>query len=99
VKTEDNIKMNCGDVVTFQVLTAASLKMTIFWDVAPCSLIEDSGVFAASIIRAMMEEAITSETSLNIYQTARCNIPEDSRIHTVMWFQVVKGRSSGCIFP
>jgi hypothetical protein len=24
----------------FQVLTAASLKMAVFWDVAPCSLVE-----------------------------------------------------------
>jgi hypothetical protein len=26
--------------VRFQVLTAASMKITIFWDVAPCSLVE-----------------------------------------------------------
>jgi hypothetical protein len=26
--------------VTFQVLTAASMKMTAFWDIAPCRLIE-----------------------------------------------------------
>jgi hypothetical protein len=24
----------------FQVLTAASMKMTVFWDVVPCSLVE-----------------------------------------------------------
>jgi hypothetical protein len=27
-------------LVRFQVLTAASMKMTVFWDVAPCSLLE-----------------------------------------------------------
>jgi hypothetical protein len=26
--------------VRFQVLTAASKKMTVFWDVVPCSLVE-----------------------------------------------------------
>jgi hypothetical protein len=26
--------------VRFQVLTAASMKMTVFWDIAPCSLVE-----------------------------------------------------------
>jgi hypothetical protein len=26
--------------VRFQVLTALSLNMTVFWDVAPCSLVE-----------------------------------------------------------
>jgi hypothetical protein len=27
-------------MVRFQDLTAASIKMTVFWDVAPCSLVE-----------------------------------------------------------
>jgi hypothetical protein len=26
--------------VRFQVLTATSMKITVFWDVAPCSLVE-----------------------------------------------------------
>jgi hypothetical protein len=26
--------------VKFQVLTAASMKMTAFWDIDPCSLVE-----------------------------------------------------------
>jgi hypothetical protein len=29
--------------VKFQVLTAASMKKTAFWDIAPCSLIEVDG--------------------------------------------------------
>jgi hypothetical protein len=29
-----------------------------------------------------MEAANTSETSVNIYQTTRCNIPEDSHLHS-----------------
>jgi hypothetical protein len=33
-------------------------------------------------IALMMEALNTSETSLNLYQTARCNIPEDSHLHT-----------------
>jgi hypothetical protein len=46
-------------------------------------------VLAASIIRAMrlalMKEAeITSETSVNFYQTTRRNDPEDSRLHDVL---------------
>jgi hypothetical protein len=28
------------DLVIFQVLTTASMKMTVFWDVVPCSLVE-----------------------------------------------------------
>jgi hypothetical protein len=58
----------------FQVLTAASMKMVVFWVVASCGLLE-----VTSIIRAlMMDAAITTETSLNFYQTPRRNIPEDS---------------------
>jgi hypothetical protein len=34
----------------------------------------------AMIIALMMEAASTSETSVNIYQTARRNIPEESHI-------------------
>jgi hypothetical protein len=29
--------------VRFQVLTVASMKMTVFWDVALCSLVADDG--------------------------------------------------------
>jgi hypothetical protein len=39
-------------------------------------------VIAASIIRAMMEAASTSETSVNFYQTTWCKKPEDSHLHT-----------------
>jgi hypothetical protein len=40
-------------------------------------------VLTAFIIRAllMVETARTSEMSVNFYQTTRCNIPEDSRLH------------------
>jgi hypothetical protein len=44
-----------------------------------------SEVLAASIIKAMIslmtEAANTSETSVNFYQTTRCNNPEDSHLH------------------
>jgi hypothetical protein len=51
--------------------------------VAQFSLVEFTDVsetFAASIIRAMMEAASTSETSVNFYQTTRRNNPEDSHL-------------------
>jgi hypothetical protein len=51
--------------VRFQVLTAASMKITVFWDVASCSL-----------IAVMMEAVSTSETLINFYKTARCNVPK-----------------------
>jgi hypothetical protein len=68
------------EFLRFQVLKAASMKMTVFWDVVPC-------VLAASIIRALTMEAIsTSVTSVNFYQTTRRNIPEDSHLHLVIAF-------------
>jgi hypothetical protein len=43
--------------VRLEVLTVASMKMTVFWVVAPCSLVEKftdvSEVLAVSIIGAM----------------------------------------------
>jgi hypothetical protein len=59
--------------------------MTVFWDVAPFSLVKVyrvSDVLSAFITRTMMEAVSTSETSVNLYQTTRCNIPEDSHLHT-----------------
>jgi hypothetical protein len=59
------------------------MKIAVFWDVAPCSLVEVLEVLAASIIRAMMMEAARiSETFVNSNQTIRRSIPEHSDLHT-----------------
>jgi hypothetical protein len=51
-----------------------------------------SDVLSASIIRVIialiMEAASTSETSVNFFQTARCNTPED--IHLQVYSSVHK---------
>jgi hypothetical protein len=43
-----------------------------------------SEVLTAAIVKSalMMEAASTSEMSVNVYQTTRRNIPDDSRLHT-----------------
>jgi hypothetical protein len=59
--------------------------MAVFWDVAPCNLIEVHRlweVVAASIIRAMKDAGSISATSVDFYQITRCNIPEDSHLQT-----------------
>jgi hypothetical protein len=58
--------------------------MTVIRAVAPCSLVEVYRRFrgTAFIIRAMMEAASTSETSVCFYQTTRSNNPDDSHLHT-----------------
>ncbi|KDR15651.1 E3 ubiquitin-protein ligase sina [Zootermopsis nevadensis] len=60
-------------LVGFEVLTAVSLKIPVFWVAAPCSLVE---------VALMMEAARTSETSVNFYQTTQRNTPEDGNLHT-----------------
>jgi hypothetical protein len=56
-------------VVRFQALTAMSLKMTVFWDIASCSLVEVYWRFRGShcLIALIMEAVSTSETSVNFY--------------------------------
>jgi hypothetical protein len=79
-------------MVRFQVLTAASMKMTIFWDIAPCSLVEvtDVSKVLAAIIALMMEKTSTSETSVNFYQSTRRNNPEESHLHTLTFIYLSK---------
>jgi hypothetical protein len=67
----------CDQPVIFQVLTAASMKMTVFWVVAPCCYKFTDGSWRWAL---MMEAASTSEMSVNLYQTARCYNPEDRHL-------------------
>jgi hypothetical protein len=53
--------------VELEVLTAASMKITVFW---------------VDAIAVMMEAVCTSETSVNFHHSTRCNNPEDSHLHT-----------------
>jgi hypothetical protein len=57
-------------------------KMTVFWVVGPCSLVEVHRRFRDAIIALMMKTASTSKTLVNFYQTISCNNPEDSHLHT-----------------
>jgi phage-related holin len=55
----------------FEVLTAVSTKMAVFWVIALCSLVE----------ALMMDATKTYETLVNFYQTTRRYNPEDSHLH------------------
>jgi hypothetical protein len=60
--------------VRFQVLTVVSMKVSAFWDIAPCSLIEVDRRFTL-----MMEAVHTSEMSV-YSETTRQYIPEESNL-------------------
>jgi ABC-type arginine/histidine transport system permease subunit len=65
------------------------LEIVVFWNVAPCSLVNivcsfsvlTVSIISAMMIALMMETVRTSETSASIYQTTRRNILEDSHLH------------------
>jgi hypothetical protein len=74
--------------VRFQVLTAARMRMTVFRDVAPCSLVEIDRRFrgAYCLHNHRPDEAVsTSETSANFYEITGSYIPEDSHPHTYIY--------------
>jgi hypothetical protein len=63
---------------------AASMKMTVFWDIVLCSLIEINLCY--EMLALMMQAVSTSETSVNFYQTTWRNIPEDSHLLAKIMF-------------
>jgi hypothetical protein len=67
--------------------TVMSMKMAVFWDVAPYSLVDTDqsrgayclpNISACSLLIALMMEAV--EMLVSIYHTTWCNIPEASHL-------------------
>jgi hypothetical protein len=59
--------------------------MAALYDVAPCSLVRRPVYrsfrgLTPSIISVMMK-VVSSETSVSVYQSTRCFVPEDSHTH------------------
>jgi hypothetical protein len=62
--------------VSFQVFVTMGMKMTVFWDVAPCRQVEIDRHF-----REIADDGgRTSETSVSVYHITRQNNPEDSHV-------------------
>jgi hypothetical protein len=70
--------MNKRTDVRFQVLTAAGMKITAFWDIAHCNLVVVDRRFrgAYCLHYQLMETVRTSETSVFNKETTRRYIPE-----------------------
>jgi hypothetical protein len=58
----------------FQVLTGTS-KMTVIWDVALLSLVQIGRRFRKAY--SYDDKDSIPETSVHLYETTRCSIPED----------------------
>jgi hypothetical protein len=56
--------------VRFHVFTAARMKMTAFWDIATCILVE------VDLMTLVMQAVSIAETSVYLYETTRHTIPE-----------------------
>jgi hypothetical protein len=81
--------MEVDNLVNFKVLMATSMKMAVLWDVAPY----ESGSCYLALRRCNSPDdggIITSETSVNIYQTTWRYIPDD--IH-------VRGQTMSTVVP
>jgi hypothetical protein len=70
--------------------------MAVFWDVAPCSLVDTDRSLRETycLHRKGAATESSSETSVNIYQTTRCNIPEDSHLQGRLASQFVVSHDS-----
>jgi hypothetical protein len=76
--------------VRFQVLTAATLKMTAFWVIAPYVVEVDRCFRGAYYLRLLC----TFGTSVNLYETARRNNPESCHLDWVSFTSVACGLCS-----
>jgi hypothetical protein len=85
--------MDIKEMVRFLILNAAIMKVTIFWDFAPCSLVEAYRRFRGACFlhrqgtrfREMVAASI-SETSVSFYQTVWRNNPEYSHLNMKLLF-------------
>jgi hypothetical protein len=69
-------------LVKLEVLTTDSVKMVLFWVVAPCRLVEVYRRFRGACCLRHQEDR-RSKTSVNFYPTTRCNNPEDSHLQVI----------------
>jgi hypothetical protein len=53
-------------LVRFEILTAASMKMAVFWVVAPCSLVQVTDV-SEVLAASRLHSAITQKTAILIF--------------------------------
>jgi hypothetical protein len=65
------------------------MKTPVFWDVAPCSLVEIDQHFGGACFLHHKDDE-----SVSFYQTTWCNIPEDGHLHVCPSFGIVLSKVS-----
>jgi hypothetical protein len=63
------------------------MKMAVFWDIAPYSLVDIGRHFRGTY--CLHHKGDRPETSVSIYKTTRRNIPEDSHLETIFGLRVL----------
>jgi hypothetical protein len=63
----------------FRVLTVASMKMTVFWDVAPCSLVETDRHFRGTNCLHHQGDVLHGATSHKTFSSASGELPPYKR--------------------
>jgi hypothetical protein len=82
--------------VRYQVLTAANMKMILFWYVTPCSLVEVYRRFRYAH-RSDCGGRNTSETSVNFYQTIRRVTFQKTVIFMLSFSSVLSKSCHSCV--
>jgi hypothetical protein len=83
----------------FQVLMAASMKMTVFWDTAPVVLLKQT-MFKGSILppsTAQWEAVHTFETLVSFNETKRRYSPENCRLRKHIYLNIFWGFNTAYI--
>jgi hypothetical protein len=78
--------------VFWVLLLAVSLKLTDVSEVLTASI----NIALISLVALMMESVSTFETSINLYETARHNIPDNSHLH-ILRRENLKSHRDECV--
>jgi len=71
------------ECVRYLVLTLVNVNDTVFWDVAPCSVVEVIILEEPAAFHIQKEEAVRcSRTAVNSYQTACCDVSENCNCYS-----------------
>jgi hypothetical protein len=88
-----SLMRSCGKnllrLVGFHVFTAASMKMTVFWKVEPCSLVKVNTRFRNAYCLQMMEAVRTSESSVYFHETTRHYNAESFHLITSSFLKIL----------